>query len=336
MSFASSFAIIVRESLEALLIIAAIIAFLVHSGNRPMVRYVHFGWAAAVAAGVLTWFAAGTLIEISGARREIVEGATSLLAAAVLFLRELLARLQDGRQAVEEVREVQDRRRGRRAEADWRSFRYRFWRSTGRHSRRCFSTRPLFYHAGDSSGAHIVYGLRGGRRGRAPGGLRDVQVRPQDTGQAFLFLHERLSLPALLHTARQGTGRAPGGGNRLLHPRGLRSLRGPAGAVIPRTKPRFPRRRSSWPPSCSFSASGGAGGPGPDFRRRISKIRRIGYFLTAGVSPDEFLPESFCPDERRCRRPGQHEKEDERPRPRRAGFGEKGLGVPHSGGEKRA
>ena len=84
-SFANSFSIILRESLEALLIIAAIIAFLVHSGNGGMVRYVHYGWLAAVAAGVATWLAARTLIEISGARREIVEGVTSLLAAAVLF-----------------------------------------------------------------------------------------------------------------------------------------------------------------------------------------------------------------------------------------------------------
>lgn len=84
-SFANSFSIILRESLEALLIIAAIIAFLVHSGSGSMVRYVHYGWLSAIVAGIATWLAARTLIEISGARREIVEGVTSLLAAAVLF-----------------------------------------------------------------------------------------------------------------------------------------------------------------------------------------------------------------------------------------------------------
>ncbi len=85
LSFVNSFAIILREALEALLIIAAIIAALAHSGNRGMIRYVHYGWVVAIFAGLATWVAARTVIDISGARREIVEGATSLLAAAILF-----------------------------------------------------------------------------------------------------------------------------------------------------------------------------------------------------------------------------------------------------------
>ena len=85
LSFVNSFAIILREALEALLIIAAIIAALAHSGNRGMIRYVHYGWVAAIFAGLATWAAARTVIDISGARREIVEGVTSLLAAVVLF-----------------------------------------------------------------------------------------------------------------------------------------------------------------------------------------------------------------------------------------------------------
>jgi len=85
LSFVNSFAIILREALEALLIIAAIIAALAHSGNRGMIRYVHYGWLVAIFAGLATWVAAKTVIDISGARREIVEGVTSLLAALVLF-----------------------------------------------------------------------------------------------------------------------------------------------------------------------------------------------------------------------------------------------------------
>ena len=85
LSFVNSFAIILREALEALLIIAAIIAALAHSGNRGMIRYVHFGWVLAIFAGLATWAAARTVIDVSGARREIVEGVTSLLAAVVLF-----------------------------------------------------------------------------------------------------------------------------------------------------------------------------------------------------------------------------------------------------------
>ena len=85
LSFVNSFAIILREALEALLIIAAIIAALAHSGNRGMIRYVHYGWVLALFAGLATWVAARTIIDISGARREIVEGVTSLLAAVILF-----------------------------------------------------------------------------------------------------------------------------------------------------------------------------------------------------------------------------------------------------------
>lgn len=85
LSFVNSFAIILREALEALLIIAAIIAALAHSGNRGMIRYVHYGWVLAIFAGLATWVAARTIVDISGARREIVEGITSLLAAVILF-----------------------------------------------------------------------------------------------------------------------------------------------------------------------------------------------------------------------------------------------------------
>jgi high-affinity iron transporter len=46
---------------------------------------VHFGWVGALAAGVLTWWAATSLITVSGASRELTEGFGSLLAAAVLL-----------------------------------------------------------------------------------------------------------------------------------------------------------------------------------------------------------------------------------------------------------
>lgn len=84
-SFLNSFAIIVREGLEAILIIAAIIAFLNATGSRKSIKYIHYGWIAALGAGVLTWFLARTVISISGAQREIIEGITALTAAAVLF-----------------------------------------------------------------------------------------------------------------------------------------------------------------------------------------------------------------------------------------------------------
>lgn len=83
--FTSSFSIIVREGLEAILIIAAIIAFLVNTGSRRVIRYIHVGWISAIVAGLITWYAARTVISISGLSRELIEGFTSLIAAAVLF-----------------------------------------------------------------------------------------------------------------------------------------------------------------------------------------------------------------------------------------------------------
>ena len=45
----------------------------------------HAGWIAALALGGVTWLAASYLITLSGADREITEGVTALLAAAMLL-----------------------------------------------------------------------------------------------------------------------------------------------------------------------------------------------------------------------------------------------------------
>ena len=84
-AFAGSFTIIVRESLEAVLLISAMVAALTAMGAKKSVKFVHLGWAAAVAAGIATWWATAELIRITEAQAELVEGVTSLLAAAVLF-----------------------------------------------------------------------------------------------------------------------------------------------------------------------------------------------------------------------------------------------------------
>lgn len=84
-SFAAAFIILLREGLEAMLVIAAIAAFLIRSGRRDALAYVHFGWIAALAAGGATWVASSALLEFSGAQRETTEGLTALLAAVVLL-----------------------------------------------------------------------------------------------------------------------------------------------------------------------------------------------------------------------------------------------------------
>jgi len=83
-SFLGAFTILLREGLEALLIVVAMIAFLRKAERHEVLPYVHGGWVAALAAGVATWWAATELITISGASRELMEGFGSLLAAVVL------------------------------------------------------------------------------------------------------------------------------------------------------------------------------------------------------------------------------------------------------------
>lgn len=81
----SAFFILLREGLEALLVVAAIVAFLIKSGRREALPWIHAGWIGALALGLVTWFVAATLIDISGATRELTEGATALLAAVILL-----------------------------------------------------------------------------------------------------------------------------------------------------------------------------------------------------------------------------------------------------------
>lgn len=83
--FLGAFAILLREGLEAILILAAVGAVLVRSGRRDALPWLHAGWLGALALGVATWGVSAYLIEISGAGRELTEGVTALLAAAVLL-----------------------------------------------------------------------------------------------------------------------------------------------------------------------------------------------------------------------------------------------------------
>ena len=65
--------------------LAAIITFLVKSGRGDALIYVHAGWAIALIAGVGTWAVSNYMFTISGATREITEGITALVAAAILL-----------------------------------------------------------------------------------------------------------------------------------------------------------------------------------------------------------------------------------------------------------
>ncbi|MBT8130333.1 MAG: cytochrome c/FTR1 family iron permease [Gammaproteobacteria bacterium] len=83
-AFMGSFIILLREGVEAILVLAAIMAALIKTGRREAMKYIHIGWISAVVLGVITWWVADNLIQVSGASREVTEGFAALLAAAIL------------------------------------------------------------------------------------------------------------------------------------------------------------------------------------------------------------------------------------------------------------
>ena len=84
-AFTGAFFILVREGIEALLVVAAFAAFLIKTEHRSSLRYLHIGWIGALIAGAFTWWASTSLIQISGASRETTEGLAALFATGVLF-----------------------------------------------------------------------------------------------------------------------------------------------------------------------------------------------------------------------------------------------------------
>ena len=88
LTFLAAFGIIVREGLEAILVIAAIIAYLTKSGNGRTLKHVYIGAIAGIAA---SFVAAGLLYYLkkvwvgAGQSQEVIEGITALIAVCVLF-----------------------------------------------------------------------------------------------------------------------------------------------------------------------------------------------------------------------------------------------------------
>jgi high-affinity iron transporter len=84
-TFVGALTILLREGLEALLVVVAMVAFLKKAERQDVLVYVHAGWVAALAAGGVTWAVATYLVGVSGASRELTEGFSSLFAAVVLL-----------------------------------------------------------------------------------------------------------------------------------------------------------------------------------------------------------------------------------------------------------
>ena len=82
-SFGASFGLLLREGLEAILVVVAIIAYLVKTGNQKLCKQVYIG----MGFGVICSFLLAFLIDwlLGGVGQELMEGITMFLAVAVLF-----------------------------------------------------------------------------------------------------------------------------------------------------------------------------------------------------------------------------------------------------------
>ena len=83
--FVQSLFLMLREGLEALLIVSALLTFLVKTGAAHRRRDIHVGVGAALAASVLTAVALETIFVLTPGKREALEGGTMVVAAGVLF-----------------------------------------------------------------------------------------------------------------------------------------------------------------------------------------------------------------------------------------------------------
>ncbi|MBU0941536.1 MAG: FTR1 family protein [Bacteroidetes bacterium] len=85
LSFFLAASIMLREGLEAFLIIALILALIRGTPRaKKVLPYIHGGWITAILMGVAGWFLSDWIINISGQNREIIEGIISLIAVIVL------------------------------------------------------------------------------------------------------------------------------------------------------------------------------------------------------------------------------------------------------------
>lgn len=83
-AFLQSLLILLREGFEAILVIGALVAYLKRLGAEDKLKVVWQAVALALVASAATAWAMNTMVSLSGASREAVEGATMLVAALVL------------------------------------------------------------------------------------------------------------------------------------------------------------------------------------------------------------------------------------------------------------
>lgn len=84
LSFLLTVSILLREGLEAFLIIAVVLTIIRTAKIKKALPWLHGGWIAAVLLGFAGWYMSGLLLRLSGQNRELLEGGVALLAVLVL------------------------------------------------------------------------------------------------------------------------------------------------------------------------------------------------------------------------------------------------------------
>jgi high-affinity iron transporter len=85
MTYTVSFGIVLREAFEAILLLITLLGVIRSIGSRKAAAFVHLGWISAVGMGVVSWMLSGWVLQMSGARREVLEGVTSIVAVVVVM-----------------------------------------------------------------------------------------------------------------------------------------------------------------------------------------------------------------------------------------------------------
>ncbi|MBS2021729.1 MAG: FTR1 family protein [Deltaproteobacteria bacterium] len=83
-AFIAALVIILREGIEAALIVAVLLSLLRKAQRTRESAAVHFGWSSALAIGVATWFISGAILAL-GSRRELTEGILQFVTAGLLL-----------------------------------------------------------------------------------------------------------------------------------------------------------------------------------------------------------------------------------------------------------
>ncbi|HTI59010.1 FTR1 family protein [Mucilaginibacter sp.] len=85
LAFVLSASILLREGMEAFLIIAIMISIIQSTGKKKALLWLHGGWITALLAGLAGWYLTDLILKISGQSREMLEGFISLFAVCVLI-----------------------------------------------------------------------------------------------------------------------------------------------------------------------------------------------------------------------------------------------------------